>query len=559
MIKYFAKTFFKIFLPFMAVFAVYIFASYNTSVKNAELSYKDILKTYWFLTSEYKSDNMEETLAFFKKLGSSRDIRITLIDMKGNVVFDSSVDDNRLSSLENHLTRKEVEHAVKGQEYYDIRKSATTGIYSIYYAAPYNDKYILRLVSDGSIFHNIYNKAKSDVILFFIIFSCFLFIVSLYLTYWLTLPVNAISSVAKAISDNKSDFIMPKISDNVLEEAAALIYNINRQLLNEKETLDVERHILSSIINHIDEAVILFSSDNVIVKSNFQAYHFFSSSVKEGINPVTESVDYEKAVFFDNILHQEKGTIKSILGDNVFEIYVRNMHKYRLVVIRDITASADYDDFKAELTANIAHEIKTPIAIIVGAAETLLADNNMPEDLAKKFLTKIYTGSSRLNKIINQTLELYRVENTGVSIEEKADISLIISNIILHDTNKAVRYNNKANKEYNIDSYHVEMILTNLINNAVKYSNGDIIDVSIYEENSALIIEVADMGPQIAEKERSRIFERFYTVSKSRKNSGFGLGLSIVKHIAFMYGGSAKVYPNNNNGNTFKIKLYERK
>lgn len=559
MIKYFAKTFFKIFLPFMAVFAVYIFASYNTSVKNAELSYKDILKTYWFLTSEYKSDNMEETLAFFKKLGSSRDIRITLINMQGNVVFDSSVDDNRLSSLENHLTRKEVEHAVKGQEYYDIRKSATTGIYSIYYAAPYNDKYILRLVSDGNIFHNIYNKAKSDITLFFIIFSCFLFIVSLYLTYRLFLPVNAISRVAKAISDNKSDFIMPKISDNVMDEAASLIYNINRQLLHEKETLDVERHILSSIINHIDEAVILFNSDNVIVKSNFQAYHFFSSSVKEGINPVTESVDYEKAVFFDNILHQEKGTIKSILGDNVFEIYVRNMHKYRLVVIRDITASADYDDFKAELTANIAHEIKTPIAIIMGAAETLLADNNMPEDLAKKFLTKIYTGSSRLNNIINQTLELYRVENTGVSIEEKADISLIISNIILHDTNKAVRYNNKVNKEYNIDSYHVEMILTNLINNAVKYSNGDIIDVSIYEENSALIIEVADMGPQIAEKERSRIFERFYTVSKSRKNSGFGLGLSIVKHIAFMYGGSAKVYPNNNNGNTFKIKLYERK
>ena len=559
MIKYFAKTFFKIFLPFMAVFAVYIFASYNTSVKNAELSYKDILKTYWFLTSEYKSDNMEETLAFFKKLGSSCDIRITLIDMKGNVVFDSSVDDNRLSSLENHLTRKEVEHAVKGQEYYDIRKSATTGIYSIYYAAPYNDKYILRLVSDGSIFHNIYNKAKSDITLFFIIFSCFLFIVSLYITYRLFLPVTALSRVAKAISDNKSDFIMPKISDNVLEEAAALIYNINRQLLNEKETLDVERHILSSIINHIDEAVILFNSNNVIVKSNFQAYHFFSSAVKEGINPVTESVDYEKAVFFDNIKKKKKGTIKSILGDNVFEIYVRNMQKYRLVVIRDITASADYNDFKAELTANIAHEIKTPVAIIMGAAETLLSDRNMPEYLSMKFLSKIYTGSARLNNIINQTLELYRVENTGVYIEEKADISKIISNIIIHETNKAVRYNNKTDRIYNIDSFHVEMILTNLINNAVKYSGGDIIDVSVYEENSALIIEVADMGPQIAEKERSRIFERFYTVSKSRKNSGFGLGLSIVKHIAFMYSGSAKVYTNNNNGNTFKIKLYERK
>ncbi len=559
MIKYFFKIFLKIFLPFVIVFSTYIFVSYNTAVKNAEISYKSILKTYWHLAAGYQGSNMAENIEYFKKAGSSSDIRITLIDMQGNVLFDSSVDNKSLSSLDNHLTRKEVENAVNGREYYDIRKSATTGKYSIYYAAPYKDKYILRLVSDGSIFHNIYNKAKSDVILFFITFSCFLIIVSLYITYRLLLPVIALSRVAKAISENQANFIMPKISDKVLGDAAALIYNINRQLLSEKEALDMERHILSNIINHIDEAVILFNSDNIIVKSNFQACHFFSNSVKEGINPVTESVDYEKAAFFDNLLHQEKGTIKSILCEHVFEIYVRNMQKYRLVVIRDITASADYNDFKAELTANIAHEIKTPIAIIMGAAETLLADDNMPVDLSKKFLNKIYAGSSRLNNIINQTLELYRVENTGVYIEEQADMAHIISNIILHDTNKAVRYNNKTKRKYNIDSFHVEMILTNLINNAVKYSGGDIIDVSIYEENSSLIIEVADMGPQIAEKERSRIFERFYTVSKSRKNSGFGLGLSIVKHIAFMYSGSAKVYPNNNNGNTFKIKLYERK
>ena len=102
------------------------------------------------------------------------------------------------------------------------------------------------------------------------------------------------------------------------------------------------------------------------------------------------------------------------------------------------------------------------------------------------------------------------------------------------------------------------MILTNLINNAIKYSTGKNIDVLIYDKDNKLIIEVADYGPLIDEKERKRIFERFYTVSKSRNNSGFGLGLSIVKHITLLYGGKAYIYANENNGNTFKIEMYGR-
>ena len=129
---------------------------------------------------------------------------------------------------------------------------------------------------------------------------------------------------------------------------------------------------------------------------------------------------------------------------------------------------------------------------------------------------------------------------------------------MVKENGKKIIYENMAEKEYNIDNLHVEMILTNLINNAEKYSKGENIYVKIYDENSALVIEVSDEGPLILEKERKRIFERFYTVSKSRNNSGFGLGLSIVKHIALLYGGKASVYTNEYNGNTFKVVLYEK-
>ena len=226
--------------------------------------------------------------------------------------------------------------------------------------------------------------------------------------------------------------------------------------------------------------------------------------------------------------------------------------------LSDNIPNADYDDFKAVLTANIAHEMKTPVAIIMAASETLLNDKDMEKEFAEKFLNKINTGSKRLNNIINQTLELYKMENTGLNIEENANIKNILSNIMVKENGKKIIYENMAKKEYNIDNLHVEMILTNLINNAEKYSKGENIYVKIYDENSALVIEVSDEGPLILEKERKRIFERFYTVSKSRSNSGFGLGLSIVKHIALLYGGKASVYTNEYNGNTFKVVLYEK-
>ena len=110
-----------------------------------------------------------------------------------------------------------------------------------------------------------------------------------------------------------------------------------------------------------------------------------------------------------------------------------------------------------------------------------------------------------------------------------------------------------------IDAFHTEMILSNLINNAVKYSTAKEIDVKIEEQDGALILEVADGGPLIPEKDRKRIFERFYTVSKSRQKSGFGLGLSIVKHIAVLYDGETAVFENGRGGNTFRVVLREKK
>ena len=214
---------------------------------------------------------------------------------------------------------------------------------------------------------------------------------------------------------------------------------------------------------------------------------------------------------------------------------------------------------RKELVDSLSHEMKTPLAVIMGTAETILGDVQMDESTRRRFLEKLYRSAARLNRFIDQTLELYRLESTGVSVEEPTAIETVIAQSVLNPSDKIVRYDNRTTRAFLIDAFHTEMILSNLINNAVKYSTAKEIDVKIEEQDGALILEVADGGPLIPEKDRKRIFERFYTVSKSRQKSGFGLGLSIVKHIAGLYDGEATVFENERGGNTFRIVLHEKK
>lgn len=555
--KYFLTIFFKIFTPFIIVFSIYVFISYNTSIKNIEKSYREILKNYWILISKLNIED-EKHIENLLQPVKDNDIRISLINKNGKVILDSAINNNELNQMDNHINRKEVEMAIQGYEYYDIRKSATTGRYSIYYAKEYKNNYILRIISDGAIFHNLYSKTKKDIIIFFTIFFILIVLITHYISYKISLPVIELLKTVKAINNKEDNYILPDIHDKVMNDTASIIYNINKQLLKEQENLVTERSILSNLINYIDESVILCNEKGEVIKVNDVCSILFNSKIVEN-NHILENIkDYDTSVFFSQILEKDSGSFKNILHEKVYEINVKELNSYKLIIIRDITAESDYNDFKAELTANIAHEIKTPVAIIMAASETLINDDNMPKELSHKFLNKINNGSKRLNNIINQILELYKMENTGLYIEEKAVIKNIVDNLLIKESNKNVVIKNLSTKEYEIDSFHVEMILTNLINNAIKYSTGKNIDVLIYDKDNKLIIEVADYGPLIDEKERKRIFERFYTVSKSRNNSGFGLGLSIVKHITLLYGGKAYIYANENNGNTFKIEMYGR-
>lgn len=236
----------------------------------------------------------------------------------------------------------------------------------------------------------------------------------------------------------------------------------------------------------------------------------------------------------------------------------------KLIVFLDVTEEVQYGRFKFELVENISHELKTPLAMVQGYAETILNDPQMEAETLARFLQKIFNGSKRINGIINDLLELHKLESIGrrVHLEAPTLVADVMQDIINRfaevQTPKIVYDIRTLN--VHIHHEHLFSILSNLIDNAVKYSGGKKIFVSLIKMGTVIEIQVEDEGAMIEESERERIFERFYTISRSRSHirSGTGLGLPIVKHIAQLYRGNVALFESRHGGNNFTVTLHEQ-
>jgi len=202
--------------------------------------------------------------------------------------------------------------------------------------------------------------------------------------------------------------------------------------------------------------------------------------------------------------------------------------------------------------------------MILGYAETLRENPDLDEKTRTRFLDHIYTSSIRLNNLINDIIELHKLESVGEGfrVAEATSLADVVASLrayYLDTGSKSLQLEADA-VGVHILPEHLQSILTNLIDNALKYSEGEFVSARLTRDDGGVMICVDDQGPVIEESDRERIFERFYTCSRSRnkQHSGTGLGLSIVKHIANLYGGYVKIKINDDGGNCFTVWLEEK-
>ena len=561
----FVKFFLLITLPIFITLIFSFFFIQKTVSGEARNQLLQDTKQKWTIASEDFIDVNERDTAIYEKysnISEETSLRFTLIDKSGRVLIDSDVSYSEIQHLDNHANRPEIKAAYAKGEGSSIRYSKTVNEKLFYFAKTLPNGNVLRLAYPLFYLTEIENSINLQMSIVFAVLTITIGIIAALLARKFSLPIQKLNYIADNIEDGKTNIHFPRFRDAHMAKIASLIYKIYNAMLQKQNTIKNEQEKLKLIFTVMDEGIILTDLDNNIIHVNDSFLELFDVNLKIGDNLHKALNDAELINFFDDIMQKDNIKRTQIpFREKVFEVYLNTLDSQKLVIIHDITGRIKYELFKAELTGNISHELKTPISMIMNYAETLISNDSLDTKTRKKFLQTIYSSSNRLNELINDIVELHKLESVGDDFEVDESVNLVQMKEdleTLYSATKGISVNFQVDDlNVNIFNEHLYSIITNLVDNAVKYSDGDKIDVFLKKSGDYLVVTVDDEGPRIPEADRDRIFERFYTCSKSRNKqySGTGLGLSIVKHIASLYEGVVKLKTNSYGGNSFQVYL----
>jgi two-component system phosphate regulon sensor histidine kinase PhoR len=532
---------------------------------------KEQLKTIVKLSSDNGDwdnyDNIHKTVNTILKSVNYK-IRISLIDINGNVIYDNLTN---YEKMENHKDRPEVVEAFNNGEGENIRYSDTLKLNTFYYAVKINNSTVLRMSRDFINIRIMFYDIFPMLIAVFVFLIIAGFLSAKVITKKFIKPINRMLLSLDDIDrqDRYTDIY-------VYEEFEPLLNKIKEQKLKIREYIQVlkyERDTISIITENMKEGFILLNKDEKILSINSSGKRMtgntnFKFTINKNIIELTRN---------PSLLNN----IKTAIQENKHIIYdiEEGSHHYRyyfspvtennslvlglLILIEDITAQKNAEIMRREFSANVSHELKTPLTTMIGFAEII--KEGLVTDLGsiKKYCSMINKEGLRLISLIEDIMRLSRIEE-GVGLES----TMIDLNNLAYEVCELLQ--SKAysrNIELSVDAENIIMaanknyiseLLYNLVDNGIKYNkNPGKVSIKIYKINENIFIVVEDTGVGIPKEHVDRIFERFYRVDKSRSKDtgGTGLGLSIVKHITEIYKGSITIDSKVNQGTVITVKF----
>lgn len=486
--------------------------------------------------AEYISQAIDtEDINYLESVKNVTPSRITWIDSNGNVIYDSAGE-----NLSNHSDRPEIIDAVKNGSGESSRLSETFSEQTYYYAVKLTNGTILRMSdTTSSIYHDIFSALPYTVIVIAIIIILAI-IVSNNETEKIIKPINELDL------DNPSNNLK-------YDELAPLLRRI------EKQNSDIEKYIsglkakqveFETVTENISEGLIIINQKSTILSCNKSAvailgggeYNYISKSVFD-LNHSKNFVDaVENAVVGK---HDETALTINNRSYMVITNPVKHFDKISgaVIIIIDVTEKESREELRREFSANVSHELKTPLTAISGFAEIMKDGWAKPEDY-QMFALKIYNETQRLINLIEDIIKLSRLDENKIEItKESVDMLVLAKDAAARlsskakDKNISVTVNGDHGNITGVRQILDEMIY-NLCDNAIKYNkkNGKV-EVIVKDYISNVSVTVKDNGIGIPAEDLDRVFERFYCVNKShsKESGGTGLGLSIVKHGAIFH------------------------
>jgi len=500
-------------------------------------------------------------------------LRISIIDTSGNVLYDSSV--HPYENMQNHRSRPEIIKASSSDFGTAIRKSGTTGEEYYYYAKNYQRYYIrAALIYDVTVS----NFLKANLTFLVVLFICFIIIgaVILVVTNRFGESVTRLKDFTVSLRDNKP--FVSKFPNNELGIIGSEMLDIHNNLLTTKNALANEKEKLFKHLNALNEGVAFFSSDKKIEFSNdhfIQLVNLISGDLEIFSRNIFKIPEFSEIVEFVN---KNSEIIQTVTDLPMTEYQIsKDGRFFRIqcvifadksfeIILSDVTKMSKNKLIKQQMTSNIAHELKTPVSSIKGYIETLLNGNNIEKKKQLYFLDKALAQTDRLTGLINDISVLNRIEETGSSFpSEKVKIKKIIKEVRDNFTSAIESRRMKVEADINEDvvvNGNRSLILSifqNLIENSVNYAGDNTtIKIVVYNaDKKYYYFSLSDNGVGIPQEHLSRIFERFYRVDsgRSRKSGGTGLGLAIVKNAVLLHKGEILVRNRNGGGTEFLFSL----
>ncbi|MFH1249588.1 MAG: ATP-binding protein [bacterium] len=507
-------------------------------------------------------DNLD---AVVKDLGEKINTRITVINVKGAVLADS---ENNPGQMENHGYRAEVREALAGKTGRNIRFSKTMQQTMLYVATPIEKNGNIIAVLRTSLYlsdvDSLLNTLRIRIINITLIVILFVLIGVLTYSNNLNLPVKELVAASRKIADGdfNTKVILKRKGD--FKKLAETFNMMTRKLKDSFEEISLQRDQLRTIISSVHSGLFVIDKDDKVILYNdsFKNISKTEEIAKKHYWEVLRDPDLLNLI--KNVRQSGNDTTGEInIGSKTYLCSVSHIpaNEEIVIVFHDISEIMRLQQLKKDFVVNVSHELRTPLTAIKGFVETL-EDDFIPGN--KRYLEIIERHTDRLINIVNDLLLLAEIEDKSqLQIEEvniaqmQTDLTKLFAEKI---STKKLQLEWEIADELSIiscDPFKLEQVFINLLDNAIKYTDKGKIKIRFSQISNNTLIEIEDTGIGIPEEHLSRIFERFYTIDKSRSRrlGGTGLGLSIAKHIVLLHNGRIDVESTPGTGTTFSILL----
>lgn len=402
-------------------------------------------------------------------------------------------------------------------------------------------------------------------------------IFAFFLSTRITYPLRKMKEVAQELARGKFETKVPIMSQDEIGDLGIAFNQMGKQLTFHINALNQEKENLSNILSSMADGVITLNISGSILVTNPPAERFLQAwKYEQGIDMrMNDELPPEVKELFQYVVKTEKEQILEIMLQGrswvvlMSPLYNQSDVRGAVVVLRDMTEERRLDKLRDDFIANVSHELRTPISMLQGYSEAIVDDIASTDEEKKEIAQVIYDESLRMGRLVNELLDLARMEAGHITLNlEEISVPQFIDKInrkfqgLAKEKTISLHSNIDLNESlYVLDPDRIEQVLTNLIDNAIRHtSEHGSVSISVAGKENGLMIKIQDTGSGIPQEDLPFVFERFYKADKARTRgrAGTGLGLAIVKNIVEAHQGKIQVHSKLGEGTTFSILLPQK-